>query len=76
MKYHLFPFCDRAIIIELGETISFDTHQKIQFITFYLDEHPLEWMIESCLPIQQLRYSMIQLKSTGFIRKKDFLMIL
>lgn len=46
MDYRLFPLGDHAIIIELGEEINTDTHQKVQFITSYLDDHPLEWMVE------------------------------
>ena len=46
MDYQLFPLGDHAIIIELGEEINIDIQQKIQFITSYLDDHPLEWMVE------------------------------
>jgi inhibitor of KinA len=46
MDYQLFPLGDHAIIIELGEEINIDIQQKIQLITSYLDDHPLEWMVE------------------------------
>ena len=46
MDYELSPLGDQAIRIQLGKDINIATHQKIQTITSYLDDHPFEWMIE------------------------------
>ncbi|KAA9028372.1 5-oxoprolinase subunit PxpB [Niallia endozanthoxylica] len=46
MNYKLFPLGDQGIIIELGKDISAMTHQKVQNISFYLQNHPFEWMVE------------------------------
>ncbi|MCQ6274230.1 5-oxoprolinase subunit PxpB [Bacillus sp. V3B] len=46
MNYQLFPVGEHAILIELGEELNMDTHQKVQYITSYLDDHPFEWMVE------------------------------
>jgi len=46
MDYKLFPLGDQGIMIELGTDISEMTHQKVQVLSFYLQHHPIEWMIE------------------------------
>lgn len=46
MNYPLYPLGDRAIIIEFGTDIHLDTHHIIQAVSSFLDDHPMEWMIE------------------------------
>lgn len=46
MNYKLFPLGDHGVIIELGNTISTITRQKIQIISSYLQDYPAEWMVE------------------------------
>lgn len=46
MNYTLSPMGESAIIIELGNELDLLTHQKVQAISFYLENHPFYWMIE------------------------------
>jgi inhibitor of KinA len=46
LRYQLFPLSDHGLIIELGETITIETHHIIKYLTTYLDKHPCPWIIE------------------------------
>jgi inhibitor of KinA len=46
MDYRFHPLGDNAVIIELGEDINLETHQKVNMVTTLFDEQPFEWMIE------------------------------
>ncbi|HHY74309.1 MAG TPA: 5-oxoprolinase subunit PxpB [Bacillus bacterium] len=46
VDYQLHPLGDRAVMIELGSSISADILRKLQVFTTYLEEHPPEWLIE------------------------------
>jgi len=46
LEYTLFPLGENAVMIELGNELNLDTQQKVQAISSYIEENPLEWMIE------------------------------
>jgi inhibitor of KinA len=46
MDYRFHPLGDNAVIIELGEEINIETHQKVNMVTALFDEQPFDWMIE------------------------------
>ncbi|MGV3463739.1 MAG: carboxyltransferase domain-containing protein, partial [Heyndrickxia sp.] len=46
MSYTLHPLGENAVMIELGNELNLDTHQKVQAISSYIEEHPFEWMME------------------------------
>lgn len=46
-KVEVSALAEDAVIIELGTSISFETHRKVKALTTYLDEHPFQGMIET-----------------------------
>jgi inhibitor of KinA len=44
--FKLFSYGDSAVLIELGETIHSDTHEKVRRLSEYLDRHPFAGMTE------------------------------
>jgi inhibitor of KinA len=45
-RFIFHPLGDQAVVIELGEEINEETHQKVQLVTSFLDGHMEPWMIE------------------------------
>lgn len=46
MKYELSPLGDSAVIVQLGNSISEDTHQAVRNLSIYLENTPVEGMID------------------------------
>ncbi|SET21027.1 inhibitor of KinA [Salinibacillus kushneri] len=46
MKYQLYPLGDQAIVIDLGDSINKDIHQRVRTVMLQLDEQSFDWMIE------------------------------
>jgi inhibitor of KinA len=46
MEFSIHPLGDNAVTIELGKDINLDTHKKVEMLTAFFEEHPIEWMIE------------------------------
>lgn len=46
MEYHLHPMGENAIIIELGQEMNTLTHEKVQVLSAYFEDHPLDWVVE------------------------------
>lgn len=46
MDYSLYPLGENAIIIELGNELNLLTHQKVQAISSFLENHSFHWMVE------------------------------
>ncbi|KGP70887.1 5-oxoprolinase subunit PxpB [Pontibacillus yanchengensis] len=46
MNYTLTPLGDRAIVIELGNEITIATHNLVQSVVAFLDQHPFDWITE------------------------------
>lgn len=46
MNYKLFPLGDAAVIVELGDSINLETHQRVKALVRYLDQHPLLGIVE------------------------------
>lgn len=49
MEFTLSPLGDAAIIIELGKMIENNTHENVQHVFSYFDQHSPDWLIE-CIP--------------------------
>jgi inhibitor of KinA len=70
MEHQLSPLGDHAIIIELGEEINMDTHQKVQVTASYLDDHPFEWMVEYIPAFTTITIFFDPMKVTKYSRRK------
>jgi len=46
MKYSLHPLGEMAVMIELGNELNLEIQQKVLAISSYLEDNPLEWMVE------------------------------
>lgn len=46
LKVKLYPLGDAAVIIEVGDSIDLETHQKVKALTKFLDEHPFPGLVE------------------------------
>ncbi|MFC0522761.1 5-oxoprolinase subunit PxpB [Pontibacillus salicampi] len=46
MQFQLSPLGDHAIVIELGEEINLNTHEKVKRVSAYLNQTPFSWMTE------------------------------
>ncbi|WP_028784274.1 5-oxoprolinase subunit PxpB [Thalassobacillus devorans] len=46
MNYKIYPLGDQAVIIEFGQTIDEDTHERVKSATNYFEDNPIEWMTE------------------------------
>ncbi|WP_394138052.1 5-oxoprolinase subunit PxpB [Cytobacillus oceanisediminis] len=46
MEYNLHPLGDNAVLIELGNEISQEAHEKVQALTAVLETQPPDWMTE------------------------------
>jgi inhibitor of KinA len=77
MEFNLHPLGDNAVIIELGEDINLETHKKVEMLTTFLEEHPIDWMVEyiPAFTTVTLFYNPIQTLSTyneGFKLPYDY----
>jgi inhibitor of KinA len=45
----MLPLGDSAILVNLGERVDLETHNKVRVLSEYLEKHPFEGMVE-CIP--------------------------
>lgn len=46
-SYKLYPLGDSALVVQFGESINLETHQKVKALATYLADHPFIGMIET-----------------------------
>ncbi|WP_175986660.1 5-oxoprolinase subunit PxpB [Bacillus sp. Marseille-Q1617] len=46
MNYSLRPLGDSAVVIQLGDAIEIDTHEKVKKVTSLLEKNPQKWLVD------------------------------
>ncbi|MEL3974043.1 5-oxoprolinase subunit PxpB [Rossellomorea oryzaecorticis] len=46
MNYSLRPLGDSAVVIQLGDAIATDTHEKVKKVTSFFEKNPQKWIID------------------------------
>jgi inhibitor of KinA len=46
LNYSLRPLGDSAVVIQLGDAIEIDTHEKVKKVTSFFEKNPQKWLIE------------------------------
>lgn len=46
MNYRLYPLGETAIVVQLGDSIHLETHNRVRALAKYLDQHPVAGFIE------------------------------
>jgi inhibitor of KinA len=46
LNYSLRPLGDSTVVIQLGDAIEIDTHEKVKKVTSLLEKNPQEWLVE------------------------------
>ncbi|MEW9670358.1 5-oxoprolinase subunit PxpB [Ammoniphilus sp. 3BR4] len=49
MSYRLYPLGEAAIVVQLGDSIQLETHNRVRALARFLDQHPVAGFIE-CVP--------------------------
>jgi inhibitor of KinA len=47
LNYSLYPLGDSAVVIQLGDAIEIDTHEKVKNVTAFFENNPQSWLIET-----------------------------
>jgi inhibitor of KinA len=46
LNYSLYPLGDSAVVIQLGDAIEIDTHEKVKNVTAFFENNPQSWLID------------------------------
>ena len=70
MNYTLRPLGDHAVVIQLGESIEQNTHEKVKQVTAYFEKSSIEWLIELVPAFTTVTLFYDPIKALGFTQSR------